>query len=120
MDKSAVVRDKISKLENIIQWPLLRDEFNYCHALINSESFSITPIFPFIDKFPSFSECPRRVYMSATLRDDSSIIRIFNAELKSVMDPIVPKSLSGVGERMILLPNEMKFDKSQIDLIIKK
>jgi replicative superfamily II helicase len=119
-DKSPVVRDKISRIENIIQWSLLRDEFNYCHALINHESFSITPFFPLVNKFPSFSECPRRVYMSATLRDDSSIIRIFNAELKAALEPIIPKSLSGVGERMILLPTEMKIDKSRIGPIINE
>lgn len=101
-------------------WPLIRDEFDYCHALINHRSFSITPLYPMIDKFPSFSECRRRVYMSATLADDSSIIRTFDAELKSVSEPIISKSLTGVGERMILAPNLMKnISGSDIPEIVK-
>ena len=47
--------------------------------------------------------------MSATIADDSSIIRTFDAEGSAVERPIMSKSLAGVSERMILVPELMPF-----------
>jgi Type III restriction enzyme, res subunit len=91
------------------QLPLLRDNFDHCHALISARSFSITPLLPLVQMLPSFHDCKRRVYMSATIADDSSIIRTFGASAKEVQRPIIPISLAGVGERMILAPSLMNF-----------
>jgi hypothetical protein len=114
--KLSEVRTRLSSISSDYPfiWPLLRDEFEYCHSLIGSRSFSITPLYPLLDKFPSFDRCPRRIYMSATLANDCSIIRTFDAEVKSVSEPIAPKSLAGVGERMILAPALMKLDPNKI------
>lgn len=62
-EKSPVVREKIGQLNDLLEWPLLRDEFDYCHVLINHDSFSITPFFPLIEKIPSFSYCPTNIYV---------------------------------------------------------
>jgi replicative superfamily II helicase len=114
--KLSEVRTRLSSFSSDYPfiWALLRDEFEFCHALIGSRSFSITPLYPLLDKFSSFDKCPRRIYMSATLANDSSIIRTFDADVRSVSESIAPKSLAGVGERMILAPALMKLDHSQI------
>lgn len=101
------------------QLPLLRNAFDACHALITSRDFSITPLLPLVDLFPTFHECKRRIYMSATIADDSSIIRTFDASEKSIREPIVPDTLAGVGERMILAPSLMAF-KSKDDRAVSK
>lgn len=101
------------------QWPLLKNDFDACHMLISKREVAITTIYPLIDMFPTFDECPRRIYMSATIADDSSIIRTFNADLKSVSKPIAPTSLAGVGERMILVPALMNIKKKEIEELIK-
>ena len=49
--------------------------------------------------------------MSATIADDSAIIRTFGANPKSVSKPIVPETLAGVGERMILAPSLTKIEQ---------
>ena len=95
-------------------WPLIRDSFELCHALVSKEQFVVTPIHPIMDLFPSFSECPRRIYMSATVADDSSIIRTFDANPESVANPISPTSLAGVGERMIIIPELTRLNNSRI------
>jgi Rad3-related DNA helicase len=123
--RSDQIREKLAETISdtspfVFTWPLIRDEFDYCHALISYRSFSITPLYPLIDKFSSFSKCPRRVYMSATLANDSSIIRTFDANRKSVSEPITSKSLAGVGERMILAPALMDIDLNQIENIVKQ
>ena len=123
--RSDQIREKLAETISgtspfVFTWPLIRDEFDYCHAIISSKSFSITPLYPLIDKFPSFSTCPSRVYMSATLANDSSIIRTFDVNRKSISEPITSKSLAGVGERMILAPALMDIDPKQIENIVKQ
>jgi hypothetical protein len=90
-------------------WPLLRDHLYCCHALISKNAFTITPILPLVNLFPTFSEASRRIYMSATIADDSEIIRTFDANPESVNNPLKSRSLAGVSERMILIPDLMPF-----------
>jgi len=86
------------------QLPLLLDAFHAAHVLIRSTEVAITPILPLVDLLPTFTEAPHRVFMSATIADDSSLIRTFDADEDAVRSPIAPASLAGVGERMILAP----------------
>lgn len=90
-------------------WSFLRDSFDHCHCLITEKAFVLTPVFPLVDLVPTFADCPRRIFMSATISDDSAIIRTFDAEAKSIADPITSNSLAGVSERMILIPELMPF-----------
>ena len=116
------VRQRLSALagaEFRFVWPLLRDYFEQCHALISKDQFVITPLYPIMDLFPSFTGCPRRIYMSATVADDSSIIRTFDADPASVSNPISPTSLAGVGERMIIIPELTHMQKSRIPRLAK-
>lgn len=90
-------------------WPLLRDNLHLCHALISKGSFTITPVLPLVNVFPTFSEAPRRIYMSATIADDSEIVRTFDANPLSVGTALTSRSLAGVSERMLLIPDLMPF-----------
>lgn len=94
-------------------WPLIRDHLPYCHALISRSAFTIAPILPLVDMIPTFSECPHRVYMSATISDDSAIVRAFDADPQCVSKPITSKSLAGVNERMILVPELTGIEDAQ-------
>jgi replicative superfamily II helicase len=111
--KSHQVREYLrSKQENFpFVWPFIRDAFDYCHCLISSRAFVITPIFPLVDRIPTFADCPRRIFMSATISDDSAIVRTFDAKHDSIAKPITSDSLAGVSERMILVPEWMEFPK---------
>jgi replicative superfamily II helicase len=93
-----------------LTWPLLRDSLHLCHALISRDAFTITPIVPLVSAFPTFSEAPRRIYMSATIADDSDIVRTFDAEITSIANPLSSRSLAGVSERMLLIPDLMPFE----------
>jgi replicative superfamily II helicase len=91
-------------------WPLLRDNLHLCHALISSDAFTVTSVLPLVNSFPTFADAPRRIYMSATIADDSEIVRTFDAEPKHVNAALTSRSLAGISERMILIPSLMKFD----------
>lgn len=88
-------------------WPFLRDNLGVCHCLFSKTAVSITPMFPPVDMLPTFEDAPRRIYMSATIADDSEIVRTFGASAEAVGKPITSTSLAGVGERMILVPGLM-------------
>jgi len=91
-------------------WPLLRDNLHLCHALISSKAFTITSVLPQVDNFPTFADAPRRIYMSATIADDSEIVRTFDADPQLVNNALTSRSLAGISERMILIPSLMPFD----------
>jgi replicative superfamily II helicase len=100
-------------------WPFLRDNLAFCHCLFSRTSVSITPLFPPVDLLPTFEDCGRRIYMSATIADDSEIVRTFGASPEAVGKPITSASLAGVGERMILVPELMKLGGAAITPIVK-
>ncbi|WP_246362845.1 hypothetical protein [Paenibacillus alba] len=94
-------------------WPLLRDQLHLCHALISRNAFTITPILPLVNAFPTFFEAPRRIYMSATIADDSEIIRTFDANPEPLKRALQSRSLAGISERMTLIPDLMSFSFKQ-------
>lgn len=100
-------------------WPLLRDRLDLCHAFVSSTAFTLTPWMPLVDALPTFVQAPRRVYMSATIADDSAIVRTFDASADAVAKPLQSKSLAGVSERMVLVPEAMPF-KFDVAAYVKK
>lgn len=90
-------------------WPLLRDQLHLCHALVSRDAFTVTPIVPLVNAFPTFFEAPRRIYMSATIADNSELVRTFDADPQSVEKALTSRSLAGISERMILIPDLMPF-----------
>lgn len=87
------------------QWPLVRDNIENCHILIGSRNITLTPIALDVDLFPAFSECPRRVFMSATIRDHGEIIRSFNINLDPKRPPLTARTVAGIGEKMVIMPD---------------
>lgn len=100
--------DNVKEIDDYV-WPFLRDNLGVCHCLFSKSRVSITPIFPLVDMLPTFVNAKRRIYMSATIADDSEIVRTFDASREGVSKPITSTSLAGVGERMILVPELMDF-----------
>ncbi|MDE1716200.1 DEAD/DEAH box helicase [Chromobacterium amazonense] len=105
---------------NAYVWPFLRDNLSVCHCLFSKSGVSITPLFPPLDMLPTFEDAPRRIYMSATIADDSEIIRSFGTLRDAVARPITSTSLAGVGERMILVPGLMRLGGTAIISMVKE
>ena len=109
---------QVDKIDSYV-WPFLRDNLAVCHCLFSRRSVTITPVFPPVDLLPTFEDCARRIYMSATIADDSEIVRAFGASADAVGKPITSASLAGVGERMILIPELMKLGSAAITPMVK-
>lgn len=105
------IRDLLtaSYATNELTWPFLRDNLHLCHALVSKNGFTITPALPLVNALPTFCEAPRRIYMSATIADDSELIRTFDVAPAAVEKALTSRALAGISERMILIPELMPF-----------
>src|SRR5450759_4296149 len=116
---TAYLAGQVGKIDPFV-WPFLRDNLAFCHCLFSRRSVSITPIFPPVELLPTFEDAKRRIYMSATIADDSEIVRAFAATAEAVGKPITSASLAGVGERMILIPELMNLGGAAITTMVKQ
>ena len=91
-------------------YPLLKDILPQCRCVIGGQNLEIEPYFPATDLIQSFRRAKRRIYMTATLADDSVIATHFGANPNKIAKPIVPTSSQSMGERMILMPQELNSD----------
>jgi hypothetical protein len=87
-------------------WPLVRDVLHLCRVAVSAREIQIAPLCVPVAAVPSFRQARRRLYLTATLADDSVLVTDFDADASTVAKPIVPTSASDIGDRLILSPLE--------------
>lgn len=97
-------------LDMKFKWALVRDYLDQYYALVSADYIELVPKCLPIQKIPSYSKAKRRIFMSATLNDDSSLIRDFNVNKEAVLKPLQSDTFSDVGEKMILAPYNVSQD----------
>jgi len=96
----------------MFSWPLLKDTLIHCECCISSEVIEISPKCIPIDKISSYIEATRRIFMSATLNDDSPLIANFDIDNEVISEVIAPNNANDIGDRIILVP---KLANSEIE-----
>lgn len=94
-------------------WPLLSECIPLCSCVfggVGGGRLEIAPHFVPIDRIPAFASAQRRIYMTATLADDTILVSHFEADASEVVKPIRPKGGGDIGDRMILAPQEINPD----------
>ena len=99
----AVARDDAFKFA----WPLIADCLNLCTVMVSSRGFEIQPPCPPIEKIPSFVTARRRVYLTATLSDDSVLVTNLKADPANLAQVITPGSAADLGDRLVLAPVQL-------------
>ncbi|WP_282039358.1 DEAD/DEAH box helicase [Halomonas alimentaria] len=97
-------------------YPLIKDILPQCRCIIGGQYLEIEPYFPATDLIQPFRRAKRRIYMTATLSDDSVIATHFGASPEDLGQPIVPSSSQSMGERMILMPQELNSELTESDI----
>lgn len=87
--------------------PLLQKYLAVCQCYFGGGKLEITPRCIPTEIIPAFHDAARRVYMTATLADDGVLITQFGADPQAVENPIRPKGVGTMGDRMILMPQEI-------------
>ena len=96
--------------------PLLKDNLRLCRVVISGGEVEIEPLFPLPSMIPSFQNAKRRIYMSATLADDSVFVTHFGAMPETLGAPVTPSVANAMGDRMILLPREINRELTRQDI----
>ena len=106
-DALAILHGARASKELEWQWPLLKDVIPLCTCIFGGGKLEIVPRFIPIDRIPSFASAQRRIYMTATLADDTILVSHFQAIAVEVEQPIRPRGGGDIGDRMILAPQEI-------------
>ncbi|WP_394622297.1 DEAD/DEAH box helicase (plasmid) [Lentzea sp. JNUCC 0626] len=88
-------------------WPLIADCLSLCTAMFSSRGVEIRPPVPPIGKIPSYVNAKRRVFLTATLSDDSVLVTNLKADPRNLAAVVTPGSAADLGDRLVLAPVEL-------------
>lgn len=87
--------------------PLISDCLGLCNCVITTNSIEITPKGISISKITSFDDAKRRIFMSATLADDSIFASALGLKKDDISNIITPDKANDIGDRLILFPQHL-------------
>ena len=87
--------------------PLIEDCLSLCSCIITSRAIEITPKGIPIAKIKSFESASRRIFMSATLSDDSVFVSSVGLHPQDISTIITPDRANDIGDRLILFPRHL-------------
>jgi hypothetical protein len=96
-------------------WPLICGVLPVCRCIFTAREVQIKPPCP-PGQIPSFVQAKRRLYLTATLADDSVVVTHFGANPACISTPITPGAADDIGDRMILAPQEVRPDWTDSDI----
>ncbi len=85
-------------------WDHLRDRLELCRCIVGGAGIEITPDVPPVENVRAYKNAKHRLFTSATLADDSALVRELGCAPDAALTPVQPSSDAGVGERMVLAP----------------
>lgn len=104
---SAYNDDNTENKDIFFSLPLLEDNLPTCNCIITSNSIEITPLGIAISKIKQFEKAERRIFMSATLSDDSVFISSIGLHENDIQNIISPDDANDLGDRLILFPRHL-------------
>lgn len=117
-------QDKISEITSILVkhsgteflkfvWPLVKESPKLSHCVVGANGIEISPNAIPIHMIPSIMDADRKIFMTATLVDDSILASHFGVSEHYISTPIIPDSAGDVGDRMILLPQVINTETTE-------
>ena len=98
------------------KFDLIKDCLKLSHCYISAKEISIIPNCTPIQKITSFDEAKRRIYMSATLPDDSPFSTVMGLDFDKKMTVISPEKANDIGERLIVVPKIINKDITEFEV----
>lgn len=102
--KSKLVDDSYHSAR--FSWPFLKRNFGLTELSINSERAQVQLRVPLLDEIPAYVDAKRRVFLTATVPDPSSMIFNLGVNKSALSNPIRPTEVSGMGRRLVLAPRK--------------
>ena len=100
----------------LFSWDLIKNVLPNCTCIVSGTKLEITPRLTPIQSIPSFVSATRRIYLTATLTEDSFLVRDLGLDPATVLTPISTGDVKFSGERLIILPSLVhnKLDRVRI------
>jgi len=114
----AAILSKVSSDDEVkFAWPLLKNSLEHCFCVIGGGSLEIQPHLPPLDLFGSYFNAKTRVFMSATVSDDSFLVKGLRLSKETILNPLVYDQEKWSGEKMILLPALLHEDLKTTEIV---
>lgn len=96
--------------------PLIERGLETCDCIITASAIEISPKGIDLDKISSLEEASRRIYMSATLADDSVFVSALGLDTEDMKNIITPENANDIGDRLVIFPKHVNSDISEIEI----
>lgn len=119
-EKSSEIASILSKNRDLNEirfaWPILKDMVKNCQCIISGKSLEITPYIVPLHLFGSYYNAEHRIFMSATISDDSFLVKGLGLDRDTIEHPLCYSKEKWSGEKMILIPSliDTSLDRSEI------
>jgi replicative superfamily II helicase len=97
-------------------WPVLKDSLRHTLCLVSGTQIVIAPHLSPLEQFGSYTKASHRIFMSATVTDDSFLVKGLGLDPKTVQTPLVDPDETWSGEKMVLIPSliDPRLSRSEI------
>lgn len=96
--------------------PLIERCLKTCDCIITASEIEISPKGIDLDKISSLGEASRRIYMSATLADDSVFVSALGLNTDDMKNIITPENANDIGDRLVIFPKYVNCNISEIEI----
>lgn len=90
-----------------LHWGLIKNILLGCRCFFSSKAVEISPEVPPVERVKAYNGAERRIFMSATISDESVLVRELGCDPEAARNPVETPNAGGIGERMILVPRLM-------------
>lgn len=98
------------------KWSLVKENLILSKCIVSANKIEISPHCIPIHMIPSLANARRKIFMTATLVDESILASHFGITDESLSSPITPKTIGDIGDRMILMPQVINPELSDLEI----
>lgn len=96
--------------------PLIKESLETCDCIVTASAIEISPKGIDIEKISSLEKASRRIYMSATLADDSVFVTALGLDTEDMKNIITPENANDIGDRLIIFPKHINSDITELEI----
>jgi replicative superfamily II helicase len=100
-------------------WPLLRDSLRHTFCLVSGTQVVIAPYLPPLEQFGSYANARHRIFMSATVTDDSFLVKGLGLSATTIQKPLLDPDETWSGEKMVLIPSLIDDELSRENVVAR-
>lgn len=96
--------------------PLIERGLEICDCIITESAIEISPKGIDLEKISSLEDASRRIYMSATLADDSVFVSALGLAMEDMENIITPENANDIGDRLVIFPKYVNSAISETEI----